>query len=354
MTQLPAYLKTVAGRFNEQDAAAGSGMAQPPRVSIGGNRFTLIDADGSTEIVETFDKKFGTYLDAVIVDISPAKSRIFYSKTWAPNQDNYEPPDCTSAGSIRPDAWISEPQNDLCSTCEWAKWGSKITVQGKGVPACQEGKKVILYVEDKGFYTLRITPGSFKTWDSYIRDCKSKGHEPQFLVTRIIFASQGVLAFGAVSFVSEALMHESNQPEAIKALMTSGEPARLPAPKQPEPPEPVFPSFSPGPTPPTSAGASPFSNLPPVAEPAVNFPPVQPDGFGGMKPQQKRTRHTKAQMEAGLAQNIKNTEEKLAKGIADMSFVAQRTHMITDPRQAAPPTDNDLAKAIAEAFAVKT
>ena len=327
MAQLPAYLQKVSGRYDPRAAKAGIGSAQPPRVSIAGNRFTLVEQDGAEQMITTMDKSVGIYLDAVIVGIDVANSKVFYLEQFTPNQESYTPPSCTSSDGVRPVLDAPFPQAELCSTCPQNVWGSKITPQGKSSKACQDGKKIVLYVDGKGFYTFRITPGSFKNWSSFISILEGQGYEPQFVVTRITFASQGVLAFTAVNFVSEQLMHDSDKPDAVKALMKNEAPMQLAAP-QPEQ-QPKFP-----------AAAGGFS-----------VPPVQPAQFGEMKPEGNppRKRRTKAEMEAARA-----GEQPLPQS----QFINHQGETETKPtfgmQQPQVNADPDLSAAIAAAFAVET
>ena len=362
MAQLPAYLQKVSGRYDPRAAKAGIGSAQPPRVSIAGNRFTLVEADGAEQMVTTMDKNVGIYLDAVIVGIDASNNKIYYAEQFTPNQENYTPPACTSSDGVRPDQGVPEPQAELCSTCPQNVWGSKITPQGKSSKACQDGKKIVLFVDGKGFYTFRITPGSFRNWSSFISLLEGQGYEPQFVVTRITFASQGVLAFTAVNFVSEQLMHDSDQPDAVKALMKNEAPMQLagPAPT-------IF-----------TAGKDQVADR--IQIMPFQTPPVQPDTFGGMKPNGNppRKRRTKAEMEAsraqeaGLAAQYGTTVAALDAAVTKPAFgmvqkpvtPMQEGGMSYPPHGADKPTfgmqqpqvnaDPDLSAAIAAAFAVET
>ncbi len=345
MAQLPAYLQKVSGRYDPRAAKAGIGSAQPPRVSIQGNRFTLVEADGAEQMITTMDPKVGVYLDAVIVGIDAANNKIFYAEQFTPNQENYTPPACTSSDGVRPDQGVPEPQADLCSTCPQNVWGSKITPQGKSSKACQDGKKIVLFVDGKGFYTFRITPGSFKNWSSFISLLEGQGYEPQFVVTRITFVSQGVLGFTAVNFVSEQLMHDSDQPGTVGLLMKNEAPLRLEA-------APIMPAQGwvvPGQspigrltTPEVSISMTPQHIV--ATSPGFATPSVQPATFGGMKPEGNnppRKRRTKAEMEAARGRSPLDPSDPLA----PPTFGMQQPQVNADP---------DLSAAIAAAFAVET
>jgi hypothetical protein len=84
--QLPAHLQQYQSRDLGATALANLGSVMPPHVSIGNNRFTLVDAANNEIMVPTFDagdpqtgrKGVGPYLDACIVDVADVMSRIYF------------------------------------------------------------------------------------------------------------------------------------------------------------------------------------------------------------------------------------------------------------------------------------
>ena len=328
MAQLPAYLQKTAGRIDLNKAKAGGGVTQPPRVSIRDNRFTLVASDGVEKPLMTLN------LDAVIVDIDEGLTRIYFGKPFQPGQENYDPPTCASSDGVRPDANVPDQQAELCSLCTHNGFNKLNTVTGKMTKACQESKKVALFIPGEGFYVLKITPGSNKSWNSYIDLLKTNACEPQHITTRITFQSQGVLAFQALGFISEQLMYDSDKPDAVKALMKNEAPMQLA-----------------GPMPPMANGMYPQVVHPEIAA-AFQTPPVHPATFGGMKPEGNppRKRRTKAEMEAERntlkALDNPNVVYENAKGEkATPTFGMQQPQVNADP---------DLSAAIAAAFAVET
>jgi len=71
---LPAHLQRYQAPDVAADLAKNLGSAMPPHVSIGGGRFTLIDASNAEIPVPTFDPQLGPYLDACIVDVADVVS----------------------------------------------------------------------------------------------------------------------------------------------------------------------------------------------------------------------------------------------------------------------------------------
>ena len=102
MTQnLPAYLQTYQAPDIGATLSANLGSAMPPHVSIGGGRFTLIDAGNNEIPVPTFDPAIGVYLDASIIDVNPVMSRIYFSGSYDVGAEGVRP-DCFSDNGIGP------------------------------------------------------------------------------------------------------------------------------------------------------------------------------------------------------------------------------------------------------------
>jgi hypothetical protein len=216
MTQnLPAYLQQYEAPDVGAALSANLGSAMPPHVSIGGGRFTLIDAGNNEIPVPTFDPVLGVYLDACIVDVNNVMSRIYFSGPYDADAEGVRP-DCWSDNGIGPSVSANSPQGATCQPdperkgygCFWSVWGSKINANGKKVPACSEKQKVALLIP--GFPTLfllAIPPNSHGPLREYVEKCK--GSQPPVnmanLITRISFVPgvQGTLQFQPVSYISE-------------------------------------------------------------------------------------------------------------------------------------------------------
>jgi hypothetical protein len=213
MTQnLPAYLQQYEAPDVGAALSANLGSAMPPHVSIGGGRFTLIDAGNNEIPVPTFDPQIGVYLDACIVDVNSVMSRIYFSGAYDADAEGVRP-DCWSDNGIGPSISANSPQANSCQPdptgqhgCKWAVWGSKINANGKKVPACSQKQKVALLIP--GFPTLfllAIPPNSHGPLREYVEKCKGNSTNMANLVTRISFVPgvQGTLQFQPVSYISE-------------------------------------------------------------------------------------------------------------------------------------------------------
>jgi hypothetical protein len=203
--QLSTYRK--GKRSLIDDASTGSQM--PPRVSINGNRFTLIDPSGTaTEVPFLPD---GPALDVVFVDGNEHSSKLFWGigKTYNPSE--LSPPVCFSDNGVAPSSLALEPQHPTCAACPHNVIGSAISqVSGARIKACGDLKKWAVVVDGfQGVYLLTIKPGSFKAWNNYVNFLRlqklADGGRPDLadVVTRIRFSGQGVHSFEAIGLVEE-------------------------------------------------------------------------------------------------------------------------------------------------------
>src|SRR6266702_2945046 len=117
MTQLPARFANRTGRRQLATAVtAGLGAASPPYVSIEGGAFTLVDAGGNKQPVET------KHLDCVIFDTNTEVGiqRVFWgNKPYNPAGGSV-PPVCFSDNGIGASRNAQEPQSASCQACQWS------------------------------------------------------------------------------------------------------------------------------------------------------------------------------------------------------------------------------------------
>ena len=208
MTQqnLPAYLQQYQAPDVGATLSANLGSAMPPHVSIGGGRFTLVDASNNEIPVPTFDPVLGVYLDAVIIDSNPVMSRIYFSGAYDAGAEGVRP-DCFSDNGVGPSISASSPQAPTCAVCPRAEW-TKVNANGKKVPWCSQKQKVALLIP--GFPTLfllAVPPNSHSYLREYVEKCKGNGANVANLITRISFVPgvQGTLQFQPVSWIDETV-----------------------------------------------------------------------------------------------------------------------------------------------------
>jgi hypothetical protein len=200
--QLPAHLQQYQTPDIAGALSANLGSAMPPHVSIGGGRFTLIDAGNNEIPVPTFDPAIGVYLDAAIIDVNPVMSRIYFAGQFDPNMDGVRP-DCFSDNGIGPSVSANSPQAPTCAICPRAEW-TKVNANGKKVPWCSQKQKIALLIP--GFPTLfllAVPPNSHSYLREYVEKCKGNGVNMADLITRIFFVPgvQGTLQFQATQYI---------------------------------------------------------------------------------------------------------------------------------------------------------
>jgi hypothetical protein len=205
MNQLPSYLQQYQAPDVGAYLSCNLGSAMPPHVSIESNRFTLIDASNNEIPVPTFDPQIGVYLDAAIIDVNQAMSRMYYARPYDPSQAA-SPPDCWSDNGVAPSIGASSPQSPTCAACPQAVWGSKVNPNGKKVPACSQKQKVALLIP--GFNTLfmlAVPPNSHSYMREYVEKCRGSQINMANLITRISFVPgiQGTLQFQPVTYINE-------------------------------------------------------------------------------------------------------------------------------------------------------
>lgn len=172
-----------------------------PRISIKGGRFRIKEGDAETVLQSTT-------IDVVIVGSNPRLSKTFYAKAWDPNAEA-SAPDCSSMDGVRPDANVTEPQNDLCATCPHNAWGSKKGPQGQDLKACSDSKRIAVVSADDpsgSIYLMLVTPAALKDLNQYQKDLTHRGIAPELVRTRIGFdtnASFPKIKFGFGGWLTE-------------------------------------------------------------------------------------------------------------------------------------------------------
>ena len=181
------------------DAATGNRM--PPRVSISGNRFTLIDHAGQR--VEVPFMQDGPALDVVFVDRNENMSKLLWNLEGTYNPSEVAPPLCFSDNGVGPSSMSQDPQSATCVGCRHNVIGSAISkISNARIKLCGDLKKFAVVV--KGFpnvYEFEVKPGSFKAWNNYTNWLSMQkmpdGGRPDLsdIVTRVRFSGQGLLSF---------------------------------------------------------------------------------------------------------------------------------------------------------------
>lgn len=215
---VPAH---IAARMKQPSSLAQSlasglgGGPEFPRISIKGSRFRIKDGDAETVLKET-------ELPVIIVGANPRLSKAYFAKAWDPDADAVMP-DCYSLDGVRPHPESESPQNDLCATCEFNKFGSKITPQGTETKACADKKRLAVVAANSPegpVYLLEVTPAALKGLNAYQKQLTMRGLSPELVVTTVGFdtnASFPKLSFDFGGFLEEDAM------AAVDSLLGSEE-----------------------------------------------------------------------------------------------------------------------------------
>jgi hypothetical protein len=235
--KVPAHLANRIGKPSALAEKLVGGISNGetwPRISIKGGRFRIKEGDAET-VLQT------TTIDVVIVGSNPRLSKTFYAKAWDPNAEPTAP-DCSSMDGVRPDANVSEPQNDLCATCPHNAWGSKKGPQGQDLKACSDSKRIAVVSADDPsgpVYLMLVTPAALKDLNQYQKDLSHRGIAPELVRTRIGFdtnASFPKIKFGFGGWLTEDEITAVDEVLANPVIPEmTGEKAR-PAPAQIEAP----------------------------------------------------------------------------------------------------------------------
>lgn len=383
--QLPARF---AGRTQKrnlvQAVSAGLGMASPPYVSIQGGGFTLVDANGEKEPIET------KHLDCVIFDVNmdvPVQ-RVYWdpAKPYNPKAGTYEAPSCWSDNGVGASQNAAIPQSQSCMTCKQNEWGSATSkLTGKPVKACHVIKKIAVvpvfgqigpdgssYIPNETCdfpFLLRVPVMSHENLRAYSAKFAGQEFDVSDVVTRISFVpgETGMLDFAAAGFTDQPT--EDLIQKFLAGKLTDGLVGRGDVPWKGEVRQVAQETQRPLPHAHTAAA--------PLAAPGATSAPAAPSPAGGVfaAPQQQpaqeapaaprtRTRRTKAQIEAdaaaqqptqaaaGLGGTVGGIPPFLQRTAPAAAPVAQQpTHGITP---GAPAPNAELESALANVFGLPT
>jgi hypothetical protein len=200
--QRPAYLQARQHTEVSAKLAAGLGVAQPPRLSLKDDRFTLLMANGDKHPTIAASLT----VDVIVVGGNANASKIYYEGDY--DSADAVAPVCWSDNGVAPSERAGTPQSENCATCQWAVWGSKISNMGSKVQACATYKKIAVIVAGAGdtVFLLQIPPNSLKPWRNYIAHLQNlDGTEATEVITRVSMENK-TLGFEPVDFLPENLL----------------------------------------------------------------------------------------------------------------------------------------------------
>jgi len=234
MLQRPNYLQPAKTNLFAS-LTGGLGSAQPPRVSIKDDRFTLIQANGERHPMVPPSLT----LDVVIVGGNPHASRMYFSEGF--EAESGAPPDCFSDNGVSPSEQALRPQSEKCASCKHSAW-DHINALGNAVPACSTRKKVAVIVAGAGetVYLLTVPPASLKVWNKYMAHLEGEGvGAPYHVVTRLSIEEKR-LKFDPVDWIPETAVSfiervaASDEPAIVCNVKDRPRQAALPAPQPAE------------------------------------------------------------------------------------------------------------------------
>ena len=205
--KIPAHLAARVGQPSALAQAMAGGITAGsdfPRISLKGARFRIIE-DGTETVLNQ------TTLDVVVVGANPRLSKTWYAKEWSKDAEP-SAPDCYSLDGVGPHPESAKPQNDLCASCQWNAWGSKIAPNGQQLKACSDKKRLAVVAADDAsgpVYLLEVTPAALRGLNAYQKELSVRGIAPEIVRTRIGFdtdASFPKLTFGFGGFLDEDTM----------------------------------------------------------------------------------------------------------------------------------------------------
>jgi hypothetical protein len=295
---IPSYILNRAGSGAlAKAAAAGLRSAQPPYVSIKGNRFTFVDSAGNQRPWDRLS------LNVVLVDVNPHISKTYYDVSYDPQADTFNAPACWSDNGVGPSAQAEKPQSSSCAACPHNAWGSKVNPQTNNkTKACGDSKKLAVLVPEmeNGVFLLRVPAASLKPLQKYAVSISGMNMGPRHaelddVVTEISFEPDavGVLQFKVVAWAPEnvlALLPSvtgEGKTDGLVGKLDQPRQAALPAPLPAAPPAQVAlltmpPQYVPAPP---TVGAQPaqpvFQTSAQPQAPMPGFPQAEPAALKG-------------------------------------------------------------------------
>jgi hypothetical protein len=231
--QIPAHLAARVGKPSALAQALAGGInagSDFPRISIKGARFRIVE-DGTETVINQ------THLDVVMVGANPRLSKTWYAKEWSKDAEP-SAPDCYSLDGVSPNTDSTNPQNDLCASCKWNAWGSKVAPNGQQLKACSDKKRLAVVAADDPsgpVYLLEVTPAALRGLNAYQKELSVRGIAPEIVRTRIGFdtdASFPKLTFGFGGFLDEDTMVIVDQlPGTAQVTAITGEKVQADAPE---------------------------------------------------------------------------------------------------------------------------
>lgn len=216
------------------------------RIKHGGEEVALRARDPQTG-VETAQ----SYIEVVIIKATTHLTKTYYETTYV--EGSNAAPDCASSDGVKPDLASPKRQSDLCATCKWNQYGSRVSANGTGRgKACQDTKRlaVVPYPDlenegNGGPMLLRIPPASLANLAKFAGLMERNGYP--FYGVSVYLYFEGDEAYPQIAFKPARPLSDAEF-AVIEAYRTDDRVARIlnssdtafDAPAVAAPPEPLF------------------------------------------------------------------------------------------------------------------
>jgi hypothetical protein len=181
-------------------------------IGIRGQRWSLRHKGDTYPFVRDDDNSPLTYLDVVIVGMSPYTSKLYFGSD-AFNDETASGPICSSIRGDAPDPGVSMPQAKACPICPHYGWGTGRNGRGK---ACQDNKRLAVMLMPKMTAKMlgapllepvffKVPPASLTSLTLYADNLMHQGLPYEAIVTRMTFnpQKQFEILFEAVEALSD-------------------------------------------------------------------------------------------------------------------------------------------------------
>lgn len=291
---MPAFLQELGG-YQDEGLSAGI-QPRAPKIGISIDKHFTITRDGVSQILETvMTDNTGTEhrvpmqrLRCVIVAASQTTTKAWYEQAYVPGSN--AAPECYSNDGKTPAPGVAKPQCSSCLQCNKNIFGTSNTGRGK---ACSDRKMLVVAWEGAPdeLMTWNVSTTSLPSLAKFNQELKNANIPMQSVLVELVFdptIQYPVVKISAVGFVDKATFlkfKEASQTDEVAALLREVDY------------EPAVPADSPVPNNQIKFGEQ-------AQQPAPQQTQQQAPQEQAQQPAQeqpKRTRRTKAQIEAGRA-----------------------------------------------------
>jgi hypothetical protein len=210
---IPEHLKALiplAKQIGKDSVGGITGGAQPPHISIRGNRFSTVDSQGNITPLKELE------ISVIIVGANPHKSKMFFDRPYDPSDTNPAPPACWSDNGVGPSDQSMEPQHANCAGCRHNVRGSAVSaISGKMIKACTDRKKLAVLYEGN-LYMLVIPPASLTVYRDYHNTVDNIPNLGVAMLRTIIGFDPKVT--GVLTFTAEEMLDEDDAKVVQKVL----------------------------------------------------------------------------------------------------------------------------------------